>query len=282
MLTGCRRLAVAIVVVVGALADPTVARAGGGGGGVVCTNPQNPVCDPWVGSPGSPGGNGSGSNDSGSGGSHDPCVYTPADLSEASVAALGGQPSGAGGWYFKTCYPTSDQGVALEGPVWIAGEPPIVSPAVLARQARSRLRLPTVVIRMNPSGDQLVNLPVWLALDPASWKAQSATASVPGLSVTATARPLTVSWSMGDGTFVTCNGPGTAWTSGTDPAKASPDCGHVYRRSSAGAAGGLYTVAVTVTWAVTWAGAGQSGTVPGLTTTGQVEARVQESQAVIN
>jgi hypothetical protein len=56
----------------------------------------------------------------------------------------------------------------------------------------------------------------------------------------------------------------------------------VYRRSSAAAAGGAYTVAVTVTWEVTWAGAGQSGTVPGLTTTGQVQTRVQESQAVIS
>lgn len=192
---------------------------------------------------------------------------------------MGGQPSGEGGWYTRTCY--GDDG-ALGGIVWMPGAPPVVSPAVLARQARARLRLPSVVIRMNPSRDQLVNLPVWLALDTASWKSQSATASVPGVSVTATARPVKAAWSMGDGTTVTCAGPGTAWGPGTDPAKASPDCGHVYRRSSAGAAGGAFTVTVTVTWEVTWAGAGQSGTVPGLTTSGQVQARVQESQALVS
>ena len=42
-----------------------------------------------------------------------------------------------------------------------------------------------------------------------------------------------------------------------------------------------FTVRVTVTWRVTWAGAGGSGTVPGLTTTGTVSVRVAESQAVI-
>lgn len=213
----------------------------------------------------------------------DGCYYKAVDLSPTMIENLGGQPSGEGGWYEKACYGADGRATTgLGGPVWIAGAPPAVSPEILARQARAKLGLPEVTIRMNPPGDQLVNLPIWLALDPASWKTQSATASVPGVSVTATARPLKVTWSMGDGTTKTCEGPGTAWTPGTDPAKASPDCGHVYRRSSAGAPGGTYTVAVTVTWEVTWAGAGQSGTIPGLTTTGQVQTRVQESQAVIS
>ena len=95
--------------------------------------------------------------------------------------------------------------------------------------------------------------------------------------MTATARPVKVAWSMGDGSTRTCEGPGTAWKPGTDPRAASPDCGHVYRRASDG-----YTVSATVTWEVIWAGAGQSGTVPGLETTGQVQARVQESQAVVS
>jgi hypothetical protein len=87
---------------------------------------------------------------------------------------------------------------------------------------------------------------------------------------------------MGDGSTRTCDGPGTAWTAGTDPKAASPDCGYVYLHSSAGAPGGTYTVTVTVTWQVTWEGAGQTGTVPGLETTGQLQTRVQESQAVIS
>jgi len=240
---------------------------GGRGGDGKCRNPSGAVipCErdgAWAGADG--------------------CYYAPADPSPSTIEALGGQPAGEGGWYQKTCY--GQDGTATTGfggPVWMAGAPPVVSPEVLARQARARLNLPAVVIKMNPPGDQLVNLPIWLTLEPASWKPQSATASVPGVSVTATARPVKAAWSMGDGTTETCTGPGTAWTSGTDPAKASPDCGHVYRRSSANAPGATYTVTVTVTWEVTWAGAGQTGTVPGLTTTGQVQTRVQESQAVI-
>ncbi len=290
-----------------ALAAPSAASADGGIGKVTCDkkNPQ-PGCDVDAGTPRKPGDGGSG--DSGSSGGRggdgkcrnpggqeipcerdggwagsDGCYYKPADLSPTLIENMGGQPAGEGGWYQRVCYGADGQATAgLGGPVWIAGAPPVVSPEVLARQARAKLSLPEVVITMNPPGDQLVNLPIWLALDAGSWRVRSATASVPGVSVTATARPMTVAWSMGDGTTKTCDGPGTAWTSGTDPKAASPDCGHVYRRSSAGAAGGAYTVSATVTWEVTWAGAGQSGTVPGLTTSGQVQTRVQESHAVVS
>jgi hypothetical protein len=87
---------------------------------------------------------------------------------------------------------------------------------------------------------------------------------------------------MGDGGSVRCAGPGTAWRPGIDPARPSPDCGYAYRRSSALAAGGRFTVTVTVAWEVTWVGAGESGTIPGLTTTGTVRVPVAESQAVIS
>ncbi|MFY1632349.1 hypothetical protein ACN27F_03520 [Solwaraspora sp. WMMB335] len=301
MLICGRRLAALTVVVVAALVvAPAVAYAGGGTGGVQCgENDPRPVCDVNAGTSGELGSlnrGGDGGRQGGDGVCRNPsgeeipcqrdgawagvdgCYYAPTDPSSSTVEALGGRPAGEGGWYMRTCY---GEDASLGGVVWIAGEPPVVSPAVLARQARARLDLPRVVVQMNPSGEQLVNLPVWLALGDESWRTQSARASVPGVSVTATARPVRASWSMGDGTTVVCEGPGTPWASGADPAKASPDCGHVYRRSSAGAPGGAYTVLVTVTWEVTWAGAGQSGTVPGLTTSGQVQARVQESQAVV-
>ena len=291
----------AVLMLAGAflLVAPASAQADPYGDTRCDNNPSAPGCDVTAGNPGGGGDSNPGNGGGGRGGDGkcrnpsgeeipcerdgawagaDGCYYSPADPSPSTIAALGGQPAGEGGWYIRTCY-GDDSGFGSV--VWIAGEPPVVSPEVLARQARARLDLPRVVIRMNPPGDQLVNLPVWLALDRGSWGSRSATASVPGVSVTATARPVKASWSMGDGVTVTCSGPGTPWTSGTNPAKASPDCGHVYRRSSAGAPGGHYAVTVTVTWEVTWAGAGQSGTVPGLTTTGQVQTRVQESQAVV-
>lgn len=269
----------------------------GGNGPVDCSQPGAPPgCDVSVKDPGNsdPGGNGGGRHgdgkcynpsgtqipcerDGGWAGS-DGCYYTPLGLSPEEIAAMGGQPAGEGGWYEVTCYGDGPDFSRVE---WVPGSPPAISPDVLAQQARSRLNLPRVVISLNPSGDQLTNLPVWLSVDPASWQPQTATASVPGLSVTATARPIEATWSMGEGTSVVCAGPGTRWAPGIDPAKASPDCGFTYQHSSAGAPGGTFTVTATVAWEVIWAGGGETGTVPGLTTTGAVAARVQESQTIV-
>ncbi|MBN1173103.1 MAG: hypothetical protein JXA67_13090 [Micromonosporaceae bacterium] len=274
---------------IGLLTAP--ALAGGGSGNVECgQNSTRPGCEVQAGSksnnsgnrqrtPGnSNAGNHRGGDDS-SGGAR--CVYAPAQPSPETIAAMGGQPVGEGGWYFKTCYEDDGTVVAIPGPIWIAGAPPAVSPETLARQARAKLLLPKVSVRLNPSGDQLVNLPTWLALDQGSWQSQSATASVPGVSVTATARPVKAVWSLGEGGSVTCTGPGTPWKAGTDPMASSPDCGYTYRRSSAGSAGAAFSVTVAITWEVTWAGAGQSGTIAGLNTAGTVPVRVAESQAVI-
>ena len=290
MLTRVRRCAVALATGISiALAPGTPVLADDGTGGATCTNAANPSCDVYAGGGSDSGGSG---GSSGSGGQSDAsddssdneasqCVYTPAELSDASVAALGGQPEGEGGWYFKTCYGDDGSALAYPGPIWIAGAAPAVSPESLARQARSKLRLPRVVMALNPSGDQLVNLPTWLALDSSSWVSQWATASAGSVTVTATASPVSVTWSMGTGDTVDCHGPGTAWTVGVDPMAASPDCGYTYQRSSAGATGEAFAVTATVTWEVTWAGAGQSGTIAGLSTVGSAEVRVVESQAVL-
>jgi hypothetical protein len=295
------RYAAVVVLAVGiGLAVPTAAHADHFGDASCSASTPRPGCDITAGTPGQSARPTSGGRTS-DGKCHNPsgavipcernggwagsdgCYYQPLNPSPATIAALGGQPAGAGGWYQRICY--TDTGAttqSLGGPTWIAGGPPVLSPAVLARQARARLNLPNVVIRLNPSGTQLVNLPIWLILERSSWTAQSATASVPGVSVTATARPVKATWSMGDGSTVVCAGPGTAWKPGTDPATASPDCGYTYRRSSAGASGARFTITVTVAWIVTWAGGGESGTIPGLTTAGTLRVPVQESQAVIS
>ncbi|WP_246127716.1 hypothetical protein [Amycolatopsis rhizosphaerae] len=166
-------------------------------------------------------------------------------------------------------------------PVWIAdgqpAQPP--TPVELAARARAQLRLPNPALAANPAGEQLVNLPTWLWLS-SGWGSVSATASVPGVSVTATATPVSVTWSMGDGNTVTCQGAGTAFRPGTEPKAPSPDCGHTYRTSSAGQTGQAFPVTATVHWTVTWSGAGQSGTFPDMTTTGNSTFRVAEARAL--
>ena len=189
-----------------------------------------------------------------------------------------------GAWFDFTC-PEVNVGTA-GGIVWLrtghGGGPPPPPPVVLARRARSRLVLspPQIDASPAPGADQLVNLPTWLWIQRSAWRPVSATASVPGVSVTARAAPKQVTWTMGDGSTVVCRGAGTPYRSKDDPHAPSPDCGHTYRRSSAGQPSGAYPVSATITWEIRWSGGGQSGTFPALTTTANAQFPVAESQAV--
>src|SRR5699024_3387881 len=101
----------------------------------------------------------------------------------------------------------------------------------VAHQARASLELHEPELSMSPSADGpvLVHVPVWMWIDEDQWAEQSASASVPGGEVSVRAAPSSVSWQMGDGTTVDCDGPGTPFdASAHDPEESSPDCGHTY------------------------------------------------------
>lgn len=249
-----RAVAVGGVVAAALLVVPGVARADGWGV-VECTHKPTPHCALTAGTSATP-----------RAGATDPQETEPKPHSGATGAS-GNLP---------TC-DNSASVCSLTGVIHTPG--PQLSPVEVARLARAQLGLPAPVTAANPVGTQLVNLPTWLWLD-SGWNTVSATAAVPGVVVTATARPKTVTWAMGDGSIATCTGPGTAFRAGSDPRAASPDCGHTYRRSSAAQPGGRYAVAVTVHWTVTWAGAGQAGTFPEMTTTSATSFRVVESPAL--
>jgi hypothetical protein len=198
---------------------------------------------------------------------------TPAELTP--YPDLFAPPAPPGQWYIGSCgIPPANFAVTKFRVM--NGAP---NAALLAAEAVKALRLPLPVIKWNPPSatNVLVNVPVWLWLDPGSWGARSATASVPGLSVTATATPTSLAFTTGDGATVRCSGPGTAWSPSMDPKAASPTCGHTYASPSPD---GGYTLSATVTWHVAWTGGGQTGVVPDLHTTAQVALAVGESQAV--
>jgi len=276
------------------LATPAAA---GGTDPVNCSqNPSEPRCDVHAGDPG-----GTGSGLSGSGGqaggsrvchypqtheivpcslpqygqfSDDGCYYKPATGVDLGAAeALGGKAKPPARWYVGAC---GNPPIAGYVRFRIFDGAAVPDPADLAADAVKKLHLPRPGIRVNPQppATQLVFLPTWLWLDDASWDARSATAAVPGLSVTATAKPARLVFSTGDGTSMSCRGPGTAWTAGMDPDAASPDCGHIYTEP------GSYAVNGTVTWHITWAGAGQTGTVPDLTTTSTLALTVTDAPAL--
>jgi hypothetical protein len=253
------------------VADPTAHPQPGVAGGGACRDWRGnvaPCTDPvfgWMGSDG--------------------CYYKvdPTWSPPAWDTADQPPPGQAGAFYDFSCldnFPGTGGGI-----VWLpagatGGATPPPAPSVLGQQATNRLALPTLQIQANPSGEQLVNLPSWVWVSQAAWQPISATAAVPGESVTATAAPTSVTWSFGDGTTLVCHGPGTPYGAGDDPHASSPTCGHTYRTSSAGQPGGAYPVTATVTWSVTWAGGGQGGAFPALTTTATAAFRVGESQAV--
>lgn len=265
-------------------------------------DPSGGTCTVTVTSPGSGGSSSSPGDGSNSGGTgcvgadgkeypcYDPqlgywsgkCYWKLMDPQPDYVDGLwDGHPKGDGAIYFYACPPFTPGGAGGEGMQWEATAPgaPTVTPAQLAQEAYKQLVLPEPTLVLSPTGQQLVNLPTWLAVT--GWDAQSATATVPALSVTAAARPTTVEWSLGDGSRVSCDGPGTVFAAGDDPASASPTCGHTYRVSSADQPGGGFTVTATVCWSVSWAGGGQSGTLPAMTRQATVLVPVAESQALV-
>jgi hypothetical protein len=211
----------------------------------------------------------------------DGCYYQASNEPPPAGAVRG---SGPGGWYFRTCLGGNEVG---SGVVWLpGGGGPVAAPppVVVARRAVDRLTLPDPVIAASPAPglEQLVSVPTWLWLQRGAWRGRNATAAVPGVSVTATATPTKVTWSMGDGSRVVCRGPGTPYRVSADPGVGSPDCGHTYRRSSAGQPGGTFRVTAVISWSISWAGGGETGTLPDLETTSTAAFRVSESQALVN
>ncbi|MBB5998446.1 hypothetical protein [Streptomonospora salina] len=125
----------------------------------------------------------------------------------------------------------------------------------LIDEARAQLELPEPAIGSAPpmGGDMVVRFPVWLWIEPEQWEPRTADVSVDGGSASVTATPREVIWDMGDGTDVTCSGPGTVYDPAVHTAgDASPDCGHSYELSSKNRPGAEDTVQTRVVWDVAW------------------------------
>jgi hypothetical protein len=170
---------------------------------------------------------------------------------------------------------------------WSATPPPGFggagpTPEELAQRAVEQLPLAQPQIGMTPTPGRtgLVGLPVWLWLEGGIWTPVSATASVPGLSVTATATPVRVVWDMGDGTTVTCRTAGVPYRASAGDAM-SPECGHRYERPSSAEPDEAYDVTATVTWDIQWAGGGASGDLTQVRSA-TAQARIGELQVVVS
>lgn len=222
-------------------------------------------------------GAGGGAGGSGSGVT---CTYSTVDQEISDIAddmaAHGWGPprgDGPGAWYRRIC---SDGTGTV---VWVAAG---VDPAALAQEALDRTNVPLPGARFNPSPPQdlIVNLETWLWLD--NFAPVGASASAGAVTVSVTASPVSVRWSMGNGDVVDCATGGTAYDPNRSPDDQTTDCSYTYRHSSASAPEGQFTVTTTVTWHVTWTATGiaAGGDLGQLSRTSATQVRVAEVQAV--
>lgn len=162
------------------------------------------------------------------------------------------------------------------------------SPREVAQMAVEKMHLRAIDIGITPeSGSDrvgLVGMPVWLWVNApraSTFGPATASATAGGITVTATARVHEITWDMGDGTQVVCRSAGTPYEPRFGKAK-SPDCGHVYTKSSAHQRGAVYTVTATSDWVITWAGAGQTGTIRLGGLARSVDVTVGEAQVLVS
>lgn len=196
--------------------------------------------------------------------------------------------------YFRECRYLDDGSISREAFRYrppTAGRPaaataavaPVVDVMTIVRQVYAEVPLALPVPHTSPpvDADQLVGFPIWMWVDGAVWRTFDASASVSGVTVTVVATPKALRWDMGDGTVVSCAGPGTAWTEGSGEGRS--DCSHIYQYVSAHQPDGRYHASVTVSWSVSWsASTGESGTLPDASRSAGFDLNVVERQAVID
>ncbi|MGW7410298.1 ATP/GTP-binding protein [Streptomyces sp. NPDC054833] len=258
-----RRATAAAVVLAGVLAP--VAHADGGGTGIGAGDCKAAtlyvkVCaqdgDSTPGTGGTDGGKGSAGSSPASSSDAPKCTYTklvPHPPADNLAMQDGKRRGGKGAVYQVLCPDTGRVGVT-----WIpdgaAPAAPAVDPETLARRAVDAMRLDGPDIASpRAAGRYTVGVPIWLWVrqTPTAYGPATATAGAGAVTVSATARVASIRWEMGDGTTVTCTGPGTLYQQSAGMSD-SPDCGHRYTRASSDQPDQRFPLTATSTWTVTW------------------------------
>ncbi|MFK0101838.1 ATP/GTP-binding protein [Streptomyces sp. NPDC091040] len=213
-----------------------------------------------------------------------PCTYTRADLQPpAENLAWEGRTPKDGALYQVECPDTGRAGIVFVPDGEAGPAAPAIDPEVVARRAVDSMKLlgPDVA-SPRAAGTYLVGAPMWMWVrqTSAAYGPQTATATAGGVTVSATAKVSSIRWDMGDGTTVTCSGPGTPYEKSMGKAF-SPDCGHRYQLPSYEQPGKRYKGSAVATWTVTWTAPvlGDSGQFTTTRHTG-LRIRVVEVQAL--
>jgi hypothetical protein len=127
-----------------------------------------------------------------------------------------------------------------------------------------------------------VNFPIWLSLS-SGFATVRASASLGGVTSVVSVTPLSVTWNMGDGGSVTCNGPGVPYDpSRSFESQSPPPCGYRYQHSSANEPDQVFQVTATLHYHATWtvSGAGGGGDLGPIDRSVTLPVTVGEIQAV--
>jgi len=194
-----------------------------------------------------------------------------------------GRCHAAGAWYVNTCANGSATGQAT-GVVWLTtGQPAPRSRHPIRPSPRPRRRV-SCSYRAHPDPQPVDNglrEPGRVALDHVLDVA-FALHDGPGLQRRwmrgrhCHGHPSYVTWNTGDGSTVTCNGPGTTYDTALPASSQSTTCSHTYTTTSAGQPSpngnpndAAFPITATITWSIAWTGPnGSAGVLPSLTTQG--------------
>lgn len=161
-------------------------------------------------------------------------------------------------------------------------EPPPVPPPTEGEiiELIVELQLPTPQIGSAPCSDTgcmgAVGLPVWLWTQP--WETYTDSVTIRGYTLSLTATPVRATWSMGDGTTLSCMTSGTPYDTAFGIVE-SPDCGHVYQTTSSGQPDQAFLLTADLTYLVEWSGV-VSGSIEH-TMSSMTPIRVGEYQSVV-
>jgi hypothetical protein len=174
-------------------------------------------------------------------------------------------------WYQQACYIPGPPSMELRAPSWQRFD--AVTPENLALVAIDDMlsSIPQHTISVNPAADSMVAIDTWFWVDGGAVEPVSATASVPGVTVVATAEPGGVSFDLGDGTTLRCDDFGTPYAPG-----ATSTCTHAYE------AAGTYGITATILWrgSYTINGGAPIPIETGVERTASFTLNVNEAQAV--
>lgn len=153
-----------------------------------------------------------------------------------------------------------------------------------AGMARDQLDIPVPEPATSPPSGamHITGIPTWFWTTTA-WQPISASASLAGVTATATATPVKLVVDPGDDTSAfECQSGGTAYDPELSPPAQRSDCTHTFKWRSRRHPSGRWPATLTITWQISWtASNGESGTFEDLTTTTTIPIHVGDAQALL-